>query len=155
MKQLAVLSVFFLAGCQFWIVGHTDDNGIVVHGPGTADPLTGTTKFTLAADGADVKCTGHSFPKPGAVDQRAIVKLDCDDGRKGEGETWITIPMETGEGTGTDTCGNVYTMFFSIDKGKVDAKLAEYRKAMEESGNAFNDKCDAPGDIPAHTDPLI
>lgn len=154
MKHLAVLSVLLLTGCQFWIVGHTDDNGIVVHGTGTADPMNGTTKFTLVADGTDVKCDGHSYPKPGATDQRAIVKLDCNDGRKGEGETWITIHMETGEGEGVDTCGNEYKMFFSINKDKTDQKLAEYREAMQQSGNAMNDKCDA-GEIPAHTDPLI
>lgn len=155
MKYLAWLSFLFLSGCQFWLTGVTDDNALVLHGSGVADPMAGTTTFNLAVDGADVNCTGRSFPKPGAADQRAIVKIDCDDGRKGEGESWITVQMETGEGAGVDTCGNSFRMFFSINKQKVDAKLAEYRKAVRESGNAMNDKCDAAGNIPAHTDPLI
>ncbi len=155
MKYLALLSLFILGACQFWLAGITDDKGIVIHGTGTADPMTATTKFDLAVDGADVKCKGHSYPKPNTPDQRAIVKIDCDDGRKGEGESWITVHMETGEGAGVDTCGNAFDMFFSIDKQKVDDKLAEYRQARRDSGNAYNDKCDAGGNIPPHTDPLI
>ena len=150
---LAAPMLALLAGCQFWIAGHSDDKSMVVLGEGKADPATGTTKFNLQIDGTDVKCTGDSRPKRDGS-QVADVDITCDDGRTAHGETKL-ITMDTGDGNGSDSCGNSYYMYFSTNKFTIDSKLKEYRKLVAESGNQGNDKCNAAGDIPPHTDPLI
>lgn len=147
------LLVMLLSGCQFWITGHSDDYGLVVYGEGVADPMAATSKFNLVHDGTGVKCDGESRPKDGST-QRAIITVRCDDGRSAEGESWL-LAMDTGEGRGTDNCGNGFYMTFSTNKFYVDSKVAEYRKKMAEAGTEGNDKCDAAGDVPPHTDPLI
>ncbi len=152
-RKLAIVSVLMLGGCQIWIAGHTDDNGLVVQGTGTANPPARTSKFTLTIDGSPAKCDGNSHANPDGS-RTDVVFINCDDGRKGEGTSHV-VSADTGEGTGTDNCGNKYYLMFSINQEFIQGKLAEYRKASKASGNAGNDKCEAPGRLPPHTDPLI
>ena len=150
---LAVPILAALGGCQFWLAGHSDDNGEVVSGEGIADPGAGTTTFNLVYDGSGLKCEGESHPKPGEANH-ALVTTKCEDGRTGKGESYL-LQMDTGEGHGTDSCGNGYYITFSTNKTYIDTKLQEFRKKLAASGNEGNDKCNASLDVPPHTDPLI
>lgn len=154
MKKLGfVAMLLLLGGCQFWIAGRTVDNSMVLIGEGTADPMAGTTRYTFTIEGTGVKCTGRSAPKPG-TNNRAIHTIKCDDGRTAKGESWL-ISMDTGEGEGTDSCGNKVITAFSVNKSYVDEKLAEFRAKVKASPNAGNDKCASSMEIPPHNDPLV
>lgn len=151
---VSILSTFMLAGCNFWVVGHSKDYGLIVHGTGVANVGDGTTAFNLEVDGKELKCQGKSFKKPGdTTGGRASVEIVCSDGRKASGESVLTS-MEGGTGAGTDTCGNEVEMYFHINQSLVTERLEQYRQARKSSPGGF-DRCDASGDAPPHRDPLI
>lgn len=152
----AAVYALLLAGCNFWVAGHSSDYGLVVHGTGIANVGDNTTTFNLEADGKDIKCQGNSKPihKPGDTAQgRSLVEIVCSDGRRASGESVLTS-MEGGTGTGTDTCGNEVEMYFNINQLLVAKQLEQYRQVRKASPGGF-DRCDAPGDAPPHRDPLI
>lgn len=152
-KSLSIISLLALGGCQMWIAGHSDDHGLVVHGAGTANPPARTSTFSLAIDGTDVTCKGESHANPDGS-QTDVVNITCDDGRVGEGTSHV-VSVDVGEGNGSDSCGNGFYLTFSTNKTYIDDKLEEFRKMSQASGNAGNDKCEIPGALPPHTDPLI
>jgi len=155
-RCLAVAAVgLSLSGCNFWLAGHSEDLGLIIHGQGQIEGETST--FTLGVDGTDITCKGTTVivHKTGnIIGDRGRAEFSCSDGRKGTGELVVTS-LEGGTGSGTDECGNTIQLVWNIHEAKVKRLLESYRQTATARKVSFADKCEAAGDAPPHRDPLI
>lgn len=157
-RSIAVLlSGFLVAGCNFWLAGHSEDYTMIVHGQGVIDMNDQSSTFDMLTDGSTVTCKGKTVPvlkKPEIIGSTSSATVVCSDGRKGTGSTIVTS-MEGGTGNGTDECGNSFVFVWNIHQHQVASALEGYRNEAKRRNVVFADRCDAPGDAPPHRDPLI
>jgi hypothetical protein len=147
----------WLAGCNYWLAGHSEDYTLIIHGQGVINMETQTSVLDFTVDGSDLKCSGTTTmveKRPEIVGSRGKAEIKCNDGRKAAGDLVITS-LEGGTGSGTDECGNTVQLVWNIHEEKVKGLLESYRQTATTRKVSFSDKCDAPGDAPPHHDPLI
>lgn len=158
---LALAVSALLAGCtmQMHMVGHTGDDGIVLHGSGIIDAPNQTSTFQVAIDHTDIVCHGttritqHSG-QPFDIGAHGALQATCSDGRTAKG-TFVIDDTSGGHGTVHDDCGNKMDFLWSLDQNAINTQLAAIRAQAKGLHGEIIDKCDVIQGAPPHRDPLI